>query len=100
MTLIKKNFKSVLIVNAEIIMQVLTCLAILIEILLINIMGMQIAYAISPSTINNYLCLNKEILIYLCVNNNATSIIFGLIVADGALLFALIKTQKKINEKY
>lgn len=100
MTLIRKNFKSVLIVNAEIIMQVLTCLAILIEILLINIMGMQIAYAINPSTINNYLCLNKEILVYLCVSNNATSLIFGLIVAGGVLLFALVKTQKKINEEY
>ena len=89
-----------MIVSTEIIMQILTCLTILIEILLINIMGMQIAYAINPSTINNYLCLNKKILIYLCINNNATSIVFGLIVAGGALLFALVKTQKKINEKY
>lgn len=100
MALTRKNFKSILIVNAEIIMQILTCLTILIEILLINIMGMQIAYAINPSTINNYLCLNKEILVYLCVNNNATSIIFGLIVAGGALLFSLVKTQKKFTEKY
>lgn len=100
MTIKKSTLKSLLIVNTEIIMQVVTCVAILAEFFALNILGIQAVYGLHPAWAVNYLGISKDLLDHLCNSTSATTLVFGVCVVIGLLLFALIKTQKEIDNKY
>lgn len=86
-------------VNASIVMQVVTCLAIFAEILTLNVFGIQTAYAANPASATDYIDLNKNILGYLCISPDGMFKVFGIAVVIGIVIYVLIKVQKKIMKE-